>query len=124
MRETEQQAAREGVSLFIAGHTPGWGELEFLLDGKVIEGLHLVDTYNRFAIVYARDTFGRWPVFSPAGKALLYKLCGHWVAQPVYPPDIEFEDPDYVERKSLSQQRVAARKKTCGSFDDLRSGGD
>lgn len=107
----EADVAREGVSLFIAGHTPGWGELEFLLDGKVIEGLHLVDTFIGMARVYARDDKGRWPVFTPAGKPLLYEQWGRWTVREVYPPDTQFDDPDYVERKKESQKRVAARKK-------------
>ena len=101
---------REGVTKFMAGHTPDWGCLEFLLDGKVIEGLRAVDTYVGVATVYARDIHGRWPVFTPAGKPLLYEIWGNWTYREVYPPDVEFDDPDYLERKKASQQRVAARK--------------
>ena len=102
---------REGVTLFMAGHTPGWGELEFRLDGVVVEGVRSVDTYNGVGWVYARDANGKWPVFTPAGKPLLYEVRGNWTVHEVYPPDTQFDDPDYIERKKESQKRVASRRR-------------
>lgn len=105
---------REGVTLFIAGHTPGWGELEFLCNGKVVEGVKQVDTHHGVAQVYARNVTGEWPVFTPAGLPLLYEVRGEWTARSVYPPDKDFDEPEYVERKKQSQRRCAARRKREG----------
>lgn len=98
---------REGVSLFVAGHTPEWGMYEFRCNGKLYEGVRQVDTLEGVGIIYARDAHGNWPVFSPAGKPLLYTVTGEWTASIPCPPDSEFTDPDAYVRK----KRARARKK-------------
>lgn len=83
----------EGIRLFMAGHTPGWGELEVRLDNVVVEGIKQVDIVEKHAEIYCRDVDGHWPIFDGFGRALTYWKHGNWTVTPVYPPDKEFDEP-------------------------------
>jgi len=78
---------RNGVTHFKAGVTPGWGEMEFRLNGVVVEGVREVDTRERYALLYARDVNGNWPLFGFSGAPLVYSQFGNWTAHSVYLPD-------------------------------------
>lgn len=107
-------APREGVTLFVAGRTPDWGSLEFRLDNKVVEGIKQVDVSTGWAQVYARDAFGNWPAFDSRGWPIFYEVRGNWTVHEVYPPDTEFDDPDYVRRKQESRDRKKAGDHAAG----------
>lgn len=95
----------EGISLFIAGHTPGWGELEVKLDGKLVEGVKQINTAESWAEIYCRDADGNWPIFDGFGRALTYWKTGNWTVTPIYPPDSEFDEPRNRKPKAKSKKK-------------------
>lgn len=95
---------REGTTLFIAGSTPGWGDLEILCNGIVIDGVKRADTHYGLVVVYARDHNGHWPVVDAVeGSVVTYTMFGKIEVREVYPPDAEFEAPRNRTRKGKSK---------------------
>jgi hypothetical protein len=101
--KTRPYVAREGVTVFKAGSTPGWGDLEFHLNGVPVEGIHSVDVREGTALVYARDPFGNWPIFNPNGTPVVASVYGYWTVHVVLD-----EEPEAPRKRNRKKKKVAA----------------